>query len=458
MKTEFAIKYSTICYWNVSKVRYLYSMKKINLLLGISLLIGLIGLSGCATGNQSGNDSSSQNKPAKKTGWNDAEVAQYAKCFNELCAENKICGFWWDCNQLIYRSRDNLNEKGIAKPEIVQAIMDCYGEDWPKNTGDNSVFEEESAQDAVIKMKAGWNLGNTLDCGSYEAKWDDVEKKYYDNYRRDGEQGWILQWGEKKDGKVTTKAFETAWGMRETTREDIHFVKEAGFGAVRIPVTWAEHLDENDNIDADWMARVHTVVDYVMDEGLYCIVNTHHDSAWIKDQNKYYDQFNGRFKKIWEQISAEFIDYDERLLFASMNEVYAEGSADRTAEAYEVHNKWNQLFVDTVRASGGNNEKRNLVIMSYGGSGSVRDFLKLKVPDDKVQNHLIFEPHNYNPQGFCFESAPWTYETAIWNRIDFPLQLKKDFIEMRDGIDNKLGIPMIIGEYAAFSKKYEDFD
>lgn len=455
------MKYSTFCYFIVLKVSYSILMKKTNILNGLFMLCCLAGLCGCASATKSESDSVGSVKnenPNRKTGWNDWDVAQYAKCFNDLCVDYKICGFWWDCNQLIYRSRDKLSEKGIAKPEIVKAIMDCYGEDWPVNTGDNSVFEEESAQDAVIKMKTGWNLGNTLDCGSYEAKWDPVEKKYYDNYRREGEQGWIITWGEKKNDKVTTKAFETAWGMRETTREDIHFVKEAGFGAVRVPVTWAEHLDENDNIDPDWMARVHTVIDYVMDEGLYCIVNTHHDSGWIKDQNKYYDQFNGRFKKIWEQISEEFKDYDERLLFASMNEVYAEGSADRTTEAFDVHNKWNQLFVDTVRASGGNNEKRNLVIMSYGGSGSVKDFARLKVPSDKYENHLIFEPHNYNPQGFCFEKAPWTYETARWNFAEFPVQLKRDFIEMKDGIENKLGIPMIIGEYAAFSKKYEDYD
>lgn len=392
--------------------------------------------------------------------WNDAEIVKYAKCFNDLCVKFNQTGFWWDCSQLILRAKDSSpSEYGIAKPEIISTIMSCY-QDWPSNKGDLNVFEEEDAFTAVKNMKAGWNLGNTLDSTSYEAKLTADGNSYYDNFSVEDEAGWILKWGEKDaSGKVTVKSFETAWGQAETTREIISYVKEAGFGAVRVPVTWAEHLDENDNVDPQWMSRVHQVVDYVNDEGLYCILNVHHDggaSGWVKAEKRAYDKYSSRYKKLWTQIAEEFKDYDERLLFESMNEVSSK--IERTAESYEYINKWNQLFVDTVRATGGKNKIRNLVVMPYGGSGSNTDLAKFIMPEDSVQNHLILEVHNYDPQGFCFESAPWTKETALWDYIQGPISLRGGGFLNVDSYAKKWNVPVIIGEYAAFSKKYADYD
>ena len=138
----------------------------------------------------------------------------------------------------------------------------------------------ESAAEAVLNMGAGWNLGNTLDTNSGET----------DNM-------WIEAWTAR-----TPKDYETAWGQPETTRELIHMFKEAGFGVIRVPVTWYPHMgtitlhDQNKwnpatwtgtTVDPQWMARVKEVVDYVIDEGMYCILNVHHDTgsaptAWIR--------------------------------------------------------------------------------------------------------------------------------------------------------------------------------
>ena len=119
------------------------------------------------------------------------------------------------------------------------------------------------------------------------------------------------------------------------------------------------------------MKRVHEVVDYVIDEGLYCIINTHHD-GWVCATERMYNKFSPRFESLWTQIATEFSDYDERLVFASMNEVIDEEDKwnAQPKSTFEYINKWNQLFVDTVRATGGNNAKRNLIVSPRGCSGS----------------------------------------------------------------------------------------
>ena len=420
-------------------------MKKSSILIHFLMVTLMLNFS-CSTTNGT---SQTQNKPSnnqqsneKKTGWNDEDVAQYATFFHSLCKKAGYTAFWWDCNDLV--DRKNLT----CRQKIIDAIMASYPADEYSYTKTTAGFVEEDAATAVHNMKTGWNLGNTLDATSYDWKKEEAGK---------GEIGWIIQWGEKDaNGKVTTKAFETAWGMPVTTREAIHYVKELGFGAVRVPVTWAEHLDENNNVDADWMKRVHEVVDYVIDEGMYCVINTHHD-GWVCATERMYNKYSPRFEKLWTQIATEFADYDERLVFASMNEVTDEADSwSPSFSVFECINKWNQLFVDTVRATGGNNAKRNLIISPRGCSGSDRDMQILGVKDS-VENHIIIEVHNYTPQGFCFNNATWTTMTAKWTPWQHEYDLRNDFA-MYERWQKRLGLPVIIGEYAAFSKKYEDYD
>lgn len=248
----------------------------------------------------------------------------------------------------------------------------------------------ETATEAVANMKVGWNLGNTLDAN---------------NSGLTGSE---------------TSQYETCWGQPVTPPELFKVLKDAGFNAMRIPVTWYQHLDSNDNIDEAWMARVEEVVNYVLAQGMYCIINVHHDTGtegWLMATTTNFSTMNARFVKIWQQVAERFKNYDEHLLFESYNEMldsydswcfasFATPSrydATVAANAYKAINDYAQNFVNTVRATGGNNANRNLIVNTYAaccGEGSWNQHLtdplkEMKLPDDQVENHLIFEVHSY---------------------------------------------------------------
>ena len=192
-------------------------------------------------------------------------------------------------------------------------------DEQPKPDDGSSPFE--SAAEAVVNMGAGWNLGNTLD--SHSGSIDHM---------------WIEAWTSR-----TPKDYETAWGQPQATRALIHMFKEAGFGAIRVPVTWYPHIGRIDivmkgekecwdlstwtgtDVDPVWMARVKEVVDYVINQGLYCILNVHHDTgdrgeemngpAWLVADR--FDDAKDRYEALWRQIAETFKDYGERLLFES---------------------------------------------------------------------------------------------------------------------------------------------
>ena len=260
----------------------------------------------------------------------------------------------------------------------------------------------ETATEAVKNMGIGWNLGNALE--AYIQTETDVNNSNY--------------WGQQGLDS------ETSWGQQPTKSELLKMMKEAGFGAIRVPVTWFNHMDKDGNVNAEWMARVHEVVDYVIRQGMYCILNVHHDTgadkdnfkSWIKADDTNYTNNKSRFEKLWQQIAEEFKDYNEHLLFESYNEMLdiknswcfasfnTSGQYDATiaTSAYSAINKYAQSFVGVVRGSGGNNSQRNLIVNTYGaccGSGSWSTHLKdplsqMKVPTGE-SNHIIFEVHAY---------------------------------------------------------------
>ena len=239
-------------------------------------------------------------------------------------------------------------------------------------------------------MKVGWNLGNTLDAN---------------NPNLSGPE---------------TSQYETCWGQPVTPPELFKVLKDAGFNAMRIPVTWYQHLDGNNNIDEAWMSRVEEVVNYVLDQGMYCIINVHHDTGtegWLMATTTNFSTMNARFVKIWQQVAEKFKNYDEHLLFESYNEMLDEydswcfasfATSSRynstvAANAYKAINDYAQNFVNTVRATGGNNANRNLIVNTYAaccGEGTWNVHLtdplqEMKLPADQVENHLIFEVHSY---------------------------------------------------------------
>ena len=379
---------------------------------------------------------------------NEKDMAAYAECINRLSVEYGIPVILWDCSVHVNRAGLSVNY-----PMYIDAITGCYPDKTdPGNSGDDTVFEEESARQAADNFGPGFNLGNTLDSTSFN-----IEEA------RKGGKGWIVQWGAKDSaGRVKPTAWETAWGQPMTTQKLADYIISLGFTTVRIPVTWAEHLDGEDNVDAAWMARVKTVVDYFHYRGVYCIINLHHDGGadgWIEATRESYETYSGRFASVWRQIAETFGDYDERLIFESMNEVLDGNNNWNTpsADASGWINAWNRLFVDTVRETGGNNALRNLMVMTYSGGGADGNFASFVLPEDPADHHLMITVHNYDPQGFTWTNATWTKMTARWDENTLGGVLRRDFAVYAKYAE-KFDVPIVVGEYNADPKKYADYD
>ena len=305
----------------------------------------------------------------------------------------------------------------------------------------------ETAASAAKHMGVGWNLGNTLDSNS-----GDVNNM------------WIEAFTAR-----SASDYETAWGQPLATRELIHMFKEAGFNAIRVPVTWYPHMGTItvsvvDNkgvwdpstwtgyaVDPAWMARVKQVVDYVIDEGMYCILNVHHDTgaastAWLRADEGIYAASRERFISLWDQIATAFQSYGPALLFESFNEMLDAKSTWNysSSAAHGVINKYNADFVATVRATGGNNARRNLILNTYAASCQKQALADFKLPSDSVEGHLMAEVHSYAPYHFAFETdTPKTvFDAACEAEV-------KGLIEDINTYLVSKGIPCVLGEFGA---------
>lgn len=278
---------------------------------------------------------------------------------------------------------------------------------------------------AVAKdMYPGWNLGNTM-----EATGDGL-------------------------------AAETAWQTTRTTREIIAYVKAQGFKSVRIPCSWDIH-SANGKIDAEWLGRVKDIVDYCIDEGLYVMLNDHWDGGWIEilGFSKSADRYEAvdeetviektaRLKDIWTQIANAFQNYDEHLLFAGLNEPFQEYNLfhDKHQQLTPVLMRYNQAFVEAVRATGGNNAKRVLIVQ--GPSTNIDSTVKyFSMPTDEAQNALMCEVHYYSPWNFCGGTGDYYWGKAQGDS-DTEEAMEREFKQMYDKFVVK-DIPVIIGEYSA---------
>ena len=272
----------------------------------------------------------------------------------------------------------------------------------------------ESAEDAVKNMGVGWNLGNTLDAHDASKTWK------------------------------TTAEHETCWGQPVTKSELMTMMKEAGFGAIRVPVTWYQEMDADGKVNDAWMKRVKEVVDYVIDNGMYCILNVHHDTgadsdtftSWLKASNNSYKANKDKYEYLWTQIAETFKDYDEHLLFEAYNEMLDEKNTwnepvDKT-DGYQAINDYAKSFVTTVRATGGNNTNRNLVINTYSASNMSNAMKNLELPEET--GHIIFQLHSY---------PNWISKSNAESRIDNLIS------DIKTNLQNRA--PVIIGEYATFT-------
>ena len=274
--------------------------------------------------------------------------------------------------------------------------------------------EFETAKDAVKNMGVGWNLGNTLDANDGTKTWN------------------------------TTAEHETCWQQPVTKPELMTMMKEAGFGAIRVPVTWYQEMDANGKVNEAWMKRVKEVVDYVIDNGMYCILNVHHDTgadggsfkSWIKASGTNYTSNKDKFEGLWKQIAETFKDYDQHLLFEGYNEMLDEKStwnepSDKT-DGYQAINDYAKSFVTTVRATGGNNKDRNLVVNTYAASNSANAMKQLELPEET--GHIIFQIHSY---------PNWISKDNAKKRIDNLISTIKTNLLDR--------APVIVGEYATLT-------
>jgi endoglucanase len=308
------------------------------------------------------------------------------------------------------------------------ASSDDNGEVLPDNKKDEAVYPEGMKSDAkelVSQIKIGWSLGNSLEA-------------YY-------------------DGAQDT---ETSWGNPKSTETMIKAVKAAGFNAIRIPVRWYPHATNDDNIkvDAAWMKRVKEVVDYCINNDLYVIINTHHE-MWLESYPLYAHATAVKRKEtnLWTQIAYYFKGYDEHLLFAGTNEVHIPDNwGTPTAENVSVQNGFNQTFVDAVRATGGNNQYRNLIVQTYVCSPE-NGLNSMVIPTDATKNRIIVEFHCYQPTNYCLQddvkfwgSEYKAYGISEWGQEDYFTNL---FARLKSAFVDK-GYPLILGEFGVVHHSY----
>ena len=305
-----------------------------------------------------------------------------------------------------------------------------------KGTGVDPNDPFESAWNMIANLKVGYNLGNTLDSNPEGSWWDPAGK--------------------------TPKDYETSWGQPYTTQEMIDSIAAKGFNIIRVPVTWGPHLDSNNKIDEAWMTRVEEVVNYVLKAGCYCVINVMHDTGekgWLYADMGDYATRTAKYQAVWKQIAERFKNYGEKLVFESFNEILnkqrswtAPAAGDG---AYQAINKLQQDFVNTVRATGGNNEYRNLAITTYVATGNKAVALaELAVPTDVHPSHIYLTIHSYDPYNFCENNAgkkadgsSFDYNILVWD-ADCEAEVSKVVNQVAKRAD-ELGIPYVFGEFGA---------
>lgn len=320
-----------------------------------------------------------------------------------------------------------------------------------------------TAMETAHYMAPGWNLGNTLEGGSNA-----------NNFTNEG----------------GLKA-ETAWQSTVTTKAIIDLVKSSGFKSVRIPCSWVMgHIVDKDNmtIDPVWMARVKEIVDYCIDDGLFVIINDHWDGGWLE-----YDGFTTgadvtakkeQLRKLWTQIATEFKDYDGHLLFAGLNEPGVGGASPAVNGSLMVNQyvtdtddkeqafadrilEYEQSFIGAVRATGGNNAQRVLVVQGpkVTAANTVKYFDVSKL-SDSASGRLMVEIHHYDPYPFCqmTEDADYAKVKYYWDgyaprranseRVGSTgeqSQIQAAFNQLKATFVDK-GYPVLVGEYGAMAR------
>ncbi len=258
---------------------------------------------------------------------------------------------------------------------------------------------------------------------------------------------------------------ETAWGNPRITNNLIDLVKQNGFNAVRIPCSWNQYMANSSTalLRSDWLARVKEVVQCCIDKDMYVLLNIHWDGGWLENNCTVSKQRENKakLKAFWEQIATNLRDFDEHLIFAGANEPNVEN-----AEQMTVLNSYHQTFINAVRATGGKNAYRVLVIQGPSTDIGKTNELMLSLPSDKIPNRIMVEVHYYTPWNFCgmSEDASWGYmfyywgegyhsstdiiHNATWGEEE---TVNANFNKMKVQFVDK-GIPVVLGEYSVLRR------
>ena len=282
-----------------------------------------------------------------------------------------------------------------------------------------------TGEELMQEMKIGWNLGNTFDA---------------------------------PDGEIS-------WGNPVTTPELLQYVKELGFNTIRIPISWHKHVGEAPDyiIDEGWMNRIDTVVNQALDAGLYVIINSHHDNEIYMPRPENEEAGKEYLTAIWTQIGEHFKDADYHLIFQCMNEPRVEGASyewwvDTSNEdcmaSVEVVNQLNQAAVDAIRATGGNNNDRFIIVSPYAANATAAVLGSFRLPEDPA-GRLIVSVHAYTPYDLCLDTDVTKNTFTRAGKGDI-----KSFMASVSRMYVKKGIPVIIDEMGIVNKdnpeaKYE---
>lgn len=301
----------------------------------------------------------------------------------------------------------------------------------PQNTNEITIpdnpalFRDLSADEIIQEMGAGWNLGNTM------------------------------------DGHTGLTPSETAWQPSVTTKETIKTVHDMGFNTVRVPVTWGNMINEDYSVRESWMNRVQDIVDYCIEQDMYVILNMHHDGAeamyWfnLKQSGEELDRIWEKFRGLWTTIAERFKNYDEHLIFESMNEIQGgKWDQEEAGTQFGVNiNTANQIFVDTVRNTGSNNSRRWLSIPPWGTRIAVAinaEKYGFEMPKDTLEDpRIMLAVHDYAPVYKCLNgTSREDNDITLSDVIDC---YENNFIALNETYVAK-GIPVVLGEYGAVDK------
>lgn len=358
---------------------------------------------------------------ASNTGWlkvNKGSTTASGASFSVVCEQNAAL------KERTAKILVNLN--GVAK--YVTVKQEGKKEEKPVE------HTFRTASELAKDMYPGINLGNTLEAGSNANNWTN-------------------------NGGLGA---ETSWQHTRTTQAVIDYFKQQGFKSVRIPVAWVMgHISNKSSVTIDplWMARVKEVVDYCIKDGLYVILNDHWDGGWLEENVSTYDNTRAsQLKQLWTAIAKEFQNYDDHLLFAGLNEPNADNQTKTTNLI-----KYEQDFINAVRATGGNNAQRTLIVQGPSTDIDNTDKYYTGMPTDPSgAGRLMMEVHFY-PYKFCMmtKDESWGKQIFFWGKdnhvtgtyaayngtdSDEEAFVLKQMKKMQTKFVNK-GYPVVLGEY-----------